>query len=572
MPSYKHQKLVETIAVLDTRPLDDAEYAAWLEGTDHLDLLRDNAQDDELIIYASGPETYIYTAVISEDSLAGLTREDLRWWGGLPESPLAGYTYSPGSPRVWIERNDGSPKQAHGIDAKQIVFRRHFERFSGEGSAYFEILQEFAHLADIHWRSEEGAYCRYDELGEIEHVVSTTLRNRNQEVSMVSLKRGPLEEYLASSDSVLIRKFDFTVTSGYEFTGWPEGAESQYCESDMFYWQKLDAGKSAWTVAVQVIRPSRSKTEIFAEIQESTTSKSSKYVEFEAQDLPGGPLRMVSTDPSKTRTYFDNGESSLPHELSPAFFRPEVLQKYKSDRDKYTIDEELRLIRCRGSWALRTYDVNEAGQVHTYVRYLRELPYVEQLYWKSFNEEPKGGISERAYTNDFLGKPYDNYPPLLKIKRKLTSWSSAEVDWWKMVDSGQPDRVNVPRTNSRDEWSGSFLNLAKLVVEGFRVKPLRKVLRDSEIQYSKEERSLALLERILIGQGAFEDGDRLDGLRTVQRLRTESAAHVSSGGGLDSAKSVLDEHGTFTAHFESVCEDVCQELDLIESVLSVTAK
>jgi hypothetical protein len=42
---------------------------------------------------------------------------------------------------------------------------------------------------------------------------------------------------------------------------------------------------------------------------------------------------------------------------------------------------------------LQTYDFNEAGQVHTYIRYLGYLPISEQRYWKAFNEPPKGTIS-----------------------------------------------------------------------------------------------------------------------------------------------------------------------------------
>jgi hypothetical protein len=44
------------------------------------------------------------------------------------------------------------------------------------------------------------------------------------------------------------------------------------------------------------------------------------------------------------------------------------------------------MIDCRGGWSLRDFDTNEAGQVHAYICDLRNLPYQEQLYWKSFNE------------------------------------------------------------------------------------------------------------------------------------------------------------------------------------------
>ena len=79
------------------------------------------------------------------------------------------------------------------------------------------------------------------------------------------------------------------------------------------------------------------------------------------EDLSHTLLENISTDPSATTNYFEANKNSLPYEVSPAFFRPEVLLKYKADREKYTINEEHRLISCRGGRELRTYDINEAG-------------------------------------------------------------------------------------------------------------------------------------------------------------------------------------------------------------------
>jgi hypothetical protein len=84
-----------------------------------------------------------------------------------------------------------------------------------------------------------------------------------------------------------------------------------------------------------------------------------------------GVIREISCAPGATANYFT--ESDLPFELSPAFFSPEVLRKYKADSDKYSLAG--RSISCRCAWSLQTYDVNEAGQVHTYLVYLRNLPY-----------------------------------------------------------------------------------------------------------------------------------------------------------------------------------------------------
>jgi len=69
----------------------------------------------------------------------------------------------------------------------------------------------------------------------------------------------------------------------------------------------------------------------------------------------------ISCNPTCLANYFT--KSDLPFEISPAFFRPEVLLRYKSDPDKYELT--IRSISCRDAWYLQTYDINDAGQVHT---------------------------------------------------------------------------------------------------------------------------------------------------------------------------------------------------------------
>ena len=95
-----------------------------------------------------------------------------------------------------------------------------------------------------------------------------------------------------------------------------------------------------------------------------------EHTSFIAQDWKNKRIAEISCAPGATANYFT--ESDLPFELSPAYFRPEVLSKYKADSQKYTLQD--RSITCRGAWHLKTYDINEAGQVHTYLVYLRQLP------------------------------------------------------------------------------------------------------------------------------------------------------------------------------------------------------
>jgi hypothetical protein len=52
-------------------------FATWIEASAHLTLLRDNADDDELIIYASGPYTFIHAVVVCAEKLRPIDQNDL---------------------------------------------------------------------------------------------------------------------------------------------------------------------------------------------------------------------------------------------------------------------------------------------------------------------------------------------------------------------------------------------------------------------------------------------------------------------------------------------------------------
>ncbi|MCY3728732.1 MAG: hypothetical protein OXF97_07035 [Nitrospira sp.] len=561
MQNYEHKRLIDRISQIDKVPEGVAEYAAWIEAGGHLALLRDNAEQNELIIYAVSKYSFIHTVVISEDNLSPLNHDDLLRWSGNSFNPLASYAYGGGKEGFWIANSDRAWDSKSLQGARQLVFARRFEGLNENEAYYYEIRQEYSHVTDIHWRPERHAYCRFDENGDFDHVVSITSKADTGDVALVSFKREPLERYLAASNSVLVRMFDFMLLKYENFTAWPDDPKAVIKETDaLFYRQKVDPGQAAYTRGVQIIRPRRPKTEIFEPLKRSWSgNKGGKYVEFVAYDWRNQRIANISTDPSATTNYFQAQENSLPFELSPAFFRPDVLLKYKGDSDKYTVEQ--RAIHCRGAWSLRDYDVNEAGQVHVYICDLRNLPYQEQVYWQSYNEKPKSNISERAFVNHFKGEPFDP-DPLENVLFIMTTWAESGMKWWKLREEGLLDGISTPHTDSRDEWARAFQDLSKLIIEGFEVKAIRKRLEAMNIAYKEKEQSLALLEKLLDGE------QRLDGLRAVQSIRSKVNAHSRGRVAADLGKIALREHGTYSTHFQSVCRMVADELKLIEQAFS----
>ncbi|MFA5837256.1 MAG: hypothetical protein WC837_09905 [Bellilinea sp.] len=520
---------------------------------------------DELVIYASSEYSFVHSVVVPNTRLSPIDQDDLMGWSSNPYDSIASYVTGGGRDDVWIERGMSGTGTKTMEDAIQLIFGRTFEGWSGAGRDYFEVHQEYARLSGIHWRPEKRAYCRFNEHGDLESVVSITSReDKGSNINLASFKWEPLEEYLAASDSSLVRMFDFTLFRKSGFNGWPNEPPQKFYESDHFFYRRLVIpNNAAYTRGIQIIRSRRSQEVIFADIKDGWIGKKNKeYAEFVAYDWRNRRIAKISTDPSSTTNYFDAEGNQLPFELSPAFFRPEVLLKYKADRDKYTVGE--RDVTCRAAWYLKGIDVNEAGQVHAYICDLRHLPYEEQLYWLSYNEPPKTSISKRAFIHDFKGRWDTFMDPLQNVLSIIRHWHHDKVTWWTLRDEKLLDRVNTPLTESRDEWAEAFMDLAKLVVEGFETKSIHAKLDTLQIPYGEDDKTIALLEKLLIKGGTSCAVQNLVGLRTVQLLRTKAKGHVSGSEAEKLAQDALMEYETFGNHFQYVCAQVTDDLETIE--------
>jgi len=358
--------------------------------------------------------------------------------------------------------------------------------------------------------------------------------------------------------------FDFTLFRKTGFSGWSNRPEQKIQETDdFFYKRKVDGSQAAYTRGVQIVRSRRPMEAVRKDVVDGWFgNKSKQYAEFIAWDWRNKRITKISTDPGASTNYFVAKDNELPYELSPAFFRPEVLSKYKTDREKYTVGE--RDVSCRAAWHLKGINVNDAGQVHAYIVYLRNLPYSEQLHWLSFNEEPKTGIAQRAVTTDFKGEFSDLPNPLGKLLSIVQRWDHDGVPWWTLRDDNLIGRVNIPLTSSRDEWAESFMDLAKLVVEGFETKAIRERLDQSKVPYTQNDKTIALLEKLLNKDG--KSADRLTGLRLVQHLRSKAKGHVGGSDADDLAQSALTEHEIFANHFKYICQLVAIDLETIEKL------
>jgi hypothetical protein len=538
-----------TLKALAQAPTDKA--ADWLVGAeDSVAFLNANARSEEIVIYASGPAVLIHgvlaplkqvTPADQEDLMSGFVQTDESW--------VIQKSYGGGEGhKVYLE-----PPLRHGgkslSGGEKLIFRRSFEGVQ-KGESPVELNQKLVHALGLHFVPERNAYSRLDERGDIEDVIRvlrTELRNGCESLTAVTILARDLSTYMTLAEMALVFFFDFTRFVPGCFNGWGDHARVDRRAPDLFYHGGGNSNAS-YVNGRMIVRSAIPLEQLIDEWKEESNPTKREYATFKIFDRKNRVEVETSCAPEFLSNYFQ--KSDLPWEISPAFFRPDVLHRFKSDSEKYTLDD--RTISCRNAWYLKGYDINEAGQVHAYIGDLARLPIEEQRYWQSFNEWPKGPISRRAHENDIMGEFSSEYDPLHLLKYKIRRLNDAPPAWWLPRSPEHLNAARYPATDSTFEWANEIMALDQLVVEGFQLKPLRKVLEAKGARAESSWASLRVLGAILVAAGLTEDEAKatLTPLSRLHGLRSTLRAHSSVAEKDKEERLARSTHGTLRAHFK----------------------
>ena len=453
------------------------------------------------------------------------------------------------------------------MGGEKLIFLRSFEGVKTY-CPIIEISQKLVHALALYYMDERRAYCRLDNRGDLENVITVFDDEHTdpwQRVRAVTIRGHDLATYMALSNTALVMKFDVTRVSD-AFSSW-DGQDERICQDENLYYRCcVIPNHASYANGHIVLHTDLTENDLIEEWKAEEDTSTKQYVSFKIFDRKNNRLVETSCGPGHFVSYFT--KSDLPWGVSPAFFRPEVLQKYKQDPEKYMIDD--RSISCRGAWYLQTYDINEAGQVHTYICYLATLPYEEQLYWKSFNEWPKGNISRRAYQTDILGEFSMEDDPLAELKAQVESLDCDLPTWWRLRGEALIEEVLCPVTDAIGEWGNAILALDHLVVEGFDIKGLRSIINAKGGTVEKEWRSLKLLEVVLSLAGHTEEQAKelVAPLKELHNLRNPAKAHGDTKGRQAAVASARKAHGTLRKHFQDIVRRVRDSIKQILSTLS----
>lgn len=557
-----------------------ADYNLWLTQNDFLSFLREQAQDEEAILYAGAPHTFIHGVLVPADALEPLDIDDLLNWNDC--APFGSWSVAYTFPHSGLPSKVSiTPPLDHTSSktldkGEQLVFYRQFDG-RNEDQCYFEIETKLAHIHNLHYVPERKAFCRFNEEGDIEDIIRIVcLSNHSRDVgTVVTIRREVLDLHLALTNAALVQVFDSTRCDPYNFGGWNGHSEEvvKATEEQLFYRMGIKPRVGSYVRGFQILTHTQPREESLKRIVGVSEPAKKEYATFITYDWKNKVICEVSCDPKCLSSYFK--ESDLPFQTTPAFFNPQVLIKYKNDPDKHRLGH--RSISCRNAWHLQTYDINKAGQVHTYLIYLSRLPYKEQLYWKSFNEQPKGSpegpigpISKRAFTTDFLGKWDESPDPLRDLKRKLNELREGDAKWWMMTSPQLIEQVHYPVTDSAKEWADELLALDQLLVEGLKHNYFKTKLENMGSKPDSEWRSIKLIEECLKASHMDElQADAiLEPLRELHRLRTKMRGHAASEQEKGRIRTqLIRKHGSLKQHFRSLTEDCHKAVKLLSGMV-----
>lgn len=551
-------------------PRDGENMDQLAEQHDLLQWLKCQRTASRIALYASaydGSSVFIHSVLVPSSSIEA-SWDDLPNWEGNPfDTPGCGLVYGGGEePRIeFTEPSRAQPKALSG--AQRLVFGRSFDGLIGE-KGYFELAQLITHAHDLHWVNHRQAWCRLNDEGDVVDLAGIERVERGpggRSATLVWIDRELLERHMAATDTCLAQMFDSTRVPS-NFYGFDGGEEKVFSDvsAGLAYKFRI-AGVASYFRGVQFIRPARTAEEL-GELEYAKQRRPKQYESFLIQDFKNDRLVEWSCDPATLASYFDKG-SPLPFQTSPVFFQATVLDKYKADPDKYRIKE--RSISCRNSWSLQTYDVNEAGQVHTMIRYLGYLPLAEQRYWKAFNEAPKASISRRSYKTDFEGS-FDLEPDGLRdLKGLLRKLGDDDQPWFTLRDPDLVDQLHYPHTAATKPWDDTLLALAKCAIEGLEKRHLVKIAKEAGRQGDQNWGAIKWLREALLARGVDEDrADEIVGpFGELHHIRSKLVAHANGAEAAEIRRNLLQKHGSPRDQVESISTRLAHSLDALRTLL-----
>jgi len=259
------------------------------------------------------------------------------------------------------------------------------------------------------------------------------------------------------------------------------------------------------------------------------------------------------------------------HFLTPVFFDPDVLTRYREDNTRYVLSRTR--LWCLDLWGL-DIDINDEELVQVWLGDMRRLPESERDHWVVHNVVPRGGVSEIRFRRDILNQwVTDDRPDLQNLRRaksRLNDIAHKVVGSDLFRPLGKHDReafegLSLCTNSSVAQRDVSILTLAKGVVECLDVKLLRGLAGTTE-----PEPSLNCLQAWITTLGG--DAEELcKPLRLLQDLRSTGSSHMKGSKYDGVIASAGWESTPPDKQFQQLVDEVTHALQGLANLIDSTA-
>jgi hypothetical protein len=500
----------------------------------------------------------IYCALIPNaevESSLGDPSWDLQHGGGMPGAN--GYRGKDGKGKVDYLRYGE-------LRCEPLVIDREFH---GVRPNYVEITEEFRHFHRLYHDRKTDQFIKITADGN-EHVVATI------EPGLVRIRLKEIRQFLAIKEMHLAILFDCQERSsasradlGLKENGADE--RDRLCCWGLNYGDIGGLGSTrafSRLLGKRLIPPLPKEKSGFWGFADDEPEK---HVEFIIGVNEHGEEVLHTCDPDAVGNYF-GANPGAPHYLTPVHFKKQVLDKYYLQASRYRVSDAT--LWCGTLWRM-DLDNHHDDKVCAWLGDLgRDLPYEEQLHWRSHNIAPVGSMSETFVNRQLNCVATDSDRPEHVFHQRYHDLAEActeKLGWRMLLPLASEDEhhfqcLRVPSTDEQKDFDDLVLSLTKLLVDSLNEKELNR-LRPTE-QAEDVKGSISRLEAACKARGVPHFEPHIEFLRKLQNLRSAGSAHRKGSNYQKIAEEFKVDSQSLRTVFGGIMRKALEALDFLIGV------
>ena len=414
--------------------------------------------------------------------------------------------------------------------------------FYGIKPDYVEIAEEFRFLNNLYHDKISNCFLAIESNGECTEVAKI----ENETCVYIKLKY--LMKYASAKQMALLLFFDIrTRLSGSLAQNGVEKFSKTVKEGNLFFGTWGDEMRLTETITYSVLMGK--KVILPKPVEECgyepyTQKEKREYLDYIIGVDEYGEYRTHTSNPDKLSDYF-GGNPGAPHYLTPVFFKKEVLQRYLSHPEIYSVEDGY--LRCQCLWGMEI-DNHHKELVSVYLGDLgRDLPPQEQAHWKQYNVATDEGLSATSFKRDFLCMFTE--PEISDLKFK-SSFECFQRDWqrkyrWALFlpltenDEYNFKTLHLPITGAQEEFDHLILALVKTIIDSLNEKEIVRQIENT----SDLKGGISKLERWFSELNLPDYQSQIKFLRDLQELRSTGTGH-RKGRSYEKIATTFSMHGT----------------------------